>query len=306
MNQHCPEHIKDLVFDSLSLTHDGIGVFDADDVLVYCNDILASMFSLPVDSATGMSFDDLIRYNYEAQSGLNIETESLPDWLDKAHRLRRSRKFRSFEVDRVDNRWFLVTEHTAGDGTMLIFCSEITRQKANESKLLELNQKLTDLAYRDPLTDCYNRRYFYELAGIEVSRCLRQQSQASVLMIDLDDFKAINDTHGHETGDMVLIESSVLMRDMLRSYDIFGRIGGEEFAVLLPDTAMDEAAYIANRILERLRIHSFAPPLDAVGVTASIGAASLCDDCQGLDQLMRHSDKCLYEAKRLGKNRVAH
>lgn len=113
--------IKDLVFESLALTHDGNGVFDVGDVLVYCNDNMAAMFSLPLETAIGLSFDDLIRHNFETGSGLPIEAESLEQWLESAHRMRPSKTFRSFEVDRVDNRWFLITEHTEEDDTLLIF-----------------------------------------------------------------------------------------------------------------------------------------------------------------------------------------
>lgn len=301
-----PASIKDLIFESLSLTHDGIGVFDAQDNLIYCNEIMASMFSLPVETATGMSFDELIKFNFEARSGLLIEAETLDSWLEMAHRTRRSKKFRSFEVDRVDNRWFLVTEHTAADDTLLIFCSEITRQKNNEAKLVELNQKLTDLAYRDHLTNSFNRRYFYEVAEIELSRCTRQDSRAALLMLDLDDFKTINDSYGHEGGDIVLVEMTELVRDLLRNYDIFGRVGGEEFAILLPDTELSEAIFIANRILDGLRVHYFAAPLNVAGITASIGAVERSDYSDTLVQLIRAADLKLYQAKREGKDRVVH
>ena len=223
-----------------------------------------------------------------------------------AHRLRRSKKFRSFEVDHADNRWFLVTEHTAVDNTMLIFCSEITRQKNNEAKLMELNRKLTDLAYRDPLTNSFNRRYFYEIAQIELSRCIRQDSRASLLMLDLDNFKLINDNYGHEGGDIVLVEMTALVRDLLRKYDIFGRLGGEEFAILLPDTDLDESIFIANRILERLRMHCFAAPLDGAGITASVGAADSAHHADNLEHLIRAADQALYRAKREGKDTVIH
>ena len=301
-----PENIRDLVFESLSLTHDGIGVFDAEDRLVYSNRILASMFSLPVETAIGMTFDELIKYNFEAGDGLNIETDSLGDWLDVAHRLRRSRVFRSFEVDRVDNRWFLVTEHTSEDDTMLIFCSEITRQKTHEARLNELNERMTELAYRDGLTNIYNRRYFYEIARIELSRCARSDSAASLLMLDLDHFKSINDRFGHDGGDIVLRESAALIESQLRSYDIFGRLGGEEFAVLLPETGYAEAAMIAQRILDQLRDYSFSAPLADTGVTASVGIAGN-DVCQeGLEQLIRAADDKLYEAKRGGRDQVCY
>ena len=299
-----PSAIKDLVFESLSLTHDGIGVFDAEDVLVYCNANLAAMFSLPVETAIGMTFEELIRHNFEARSGILIDAETPEQWLQAAHRLRRSKTFRSFEVERADNRCFLVTEHTARDNTMLIFCSEITRQKAHEARLHELNQTMTELAYRDSLTNIYNRRYFYELANIEMSRCTRRESDASLIMLDLDHFKSINERFGHEGGDVVLRESATMIAGLLRSYDIFGRLGGEEFAILLPDTDLAGADVLASRILDHLREHRYAAPLEQACVTASIGIAVINDNPEGLEQMIRAADKKLFQAKREGRDRA--
>ena len=262
------------------------------------------MFALQVDSAIGKSFDELIENCYTAKTGLAIDTDNLENWLDVAHRLRRSKKFRSFEVDHVDNRWFLVTEHTASDNTMLLFCSEITLQKNNEVKLRDLNEKLTELAYRDSLTGIFNRRYFYESARIELSRCVRQKTSVSLLMMDLDYFKSVNDRFGHEGGDQVLIETTALVRDLLRNYDIFGRLGGEEFAVLLPDTDLVEAIVIGNRILDKLRQHVFLPPLETSRVTASMGVAEVDETRTTLDTLIRGADEKLFLAKREGRDKV--
>lgn len=292
------------MFESLSLAHDGIGIFSADDELLYCNEVMAGMFGLQVETATGKTFDQLIEFCFKEKSGLAIESEDLDSWLAMAHRLRRSKKFRSFEVDHVDNRWFLVTEHTAPDQTMLLFCSEITQQKKIENQLRKLNKQLSIIAYRDPLTDVFNRRYFYEAAEIELSRCLRQESTASLLMIDLDYFKSFNDRFGHEGGDQVLIESSGLVRDLLRNYDIFGRLGGEEFAVFLPDTELSEAVVIGNRILDKIRQHVFLPPLEVCKLTASIGAAGVVANRETLDLLIRAADEKLYLAKSEGRDRI--
>lgn len=299
-----PKRIKDLVFESLSLTHDGIGVFDADDVLVYCNEMLASMFGLPVEKATGMTFDQLIEFSYETGEGLNIETDYLPKWLDLAHRLRRSKRFRSFEVDLVNDQWFLVTEHTTEDDSMLIFCSEITQQKQSQAKMKELNQQLTEMAYRDPLTNLSNRRHFYGCAEIELSRCQRGAGTAAMLMLDIDFFKLINDRYGHETGDRVLVEVTGLVRDLLRNYDVFGRLGGEEFAILLPDTGLEEAINIGDRILDQIRKHRFSPPLETEQVTVSIGVAEIGSDFEDIDALMRLADEKLYLAKAEGRDRI--
>ena len=123
-------------------------------------------------------------------------------------------------------------------------------------------------------------------------------------MLDLDHFKKVNDRFGHEGGDVVLHESAVLISELLRSYDIFGRLGGEEFGILLPDTDLNAAEVIAGRILEHLRGHQFASPLDSSRVTASIGVAAIADNPDGLEQLIRSADRNLYQAKRNGRDRV--
>lgn len=299
-----PDSIKDYLIDALSLTHDGIGIYDANDILVYCNDTLASMFSMTAIDATGMSFDSLIEFNYSTKTGLNIESDSLSEWLEMAHGFRRSEKFRSFEIDFRDNRYFLVTEHTAEDNSILIFCSDITHQKQTEAKLLDLNKQLSIIAYQDSLTGIYNRRCFYERVESELSRCFRQNLNASVLMIDLDRFKMINDNFGHEGGDTVLVEVASLIKDILRDYDIFGRVGGEEFAVFLPDADLDAARETATRILKNIRQYKFPAPVGLLQVTASIGVSSTNHESCLLKDLFRDADKLLYQAKKEGRNQV--
>ncbi len=262
------------------------------------------MFSLSAQQATGMSFDALIEYNFKAKAGLNIESDSISSWLDMAHKLRRSKKFRSFEVDLQDNRWFLVTEHTSEDDSILTFCSEITQQKKTDAKLRELNHQLTILAYHDSLTGIFNRRYFYERVESEFSRSTRQGSNSSILMIDLDHFKAINDKFGHECGDMVLVETTAQIRKMLRDYDIFGRIGGEEFAVFLPDTDLAAAKDIGERILNQIRHFSFSATVDSFRITASIGVVAIDHKHSSLRDLLRYADQLLYQAKKEGRDRV--
>ena len=126
-----PGEVKNLLFEALSPT-EGIGVFDADDRMIYCNQSLASFFGLSPDMASGMTFDQLIEHSFNSGTGLNFGTDSLETWLSKAHKLRRSKKFRRFELDCNDGRWFLVKEYTAKDKCVLIACSEITQRKNDE------------------------------------------------------------------------------------------------------------------------------------------------------------------------------
>ncbi len=160
------------------------------------------------------------------------------------------------------------------------------------------------LARRDGLTGIFNRQYFLEAAGDLLQYCAKSARDACVLVIDLDHFKLVNDAHGHATGDMVLRRTVAECQNHLRSIDIFGRLGGEEFGILLPDCTLDAAMQQA----EQLRL-GIAGLFDADGgpgfpVHASFGVAAT--DCSGyqLRQLLAQADSALYQAKREGRNRV--
>ena len=168
----------------------------------------------------------------------------------------------------------------------------------------QLASELDRLATQDALTGIGNRRVFYARAESELSRCRRKGTPLSVLMIDLDRFKSINDTLGHAVGDETLRRFTALLQPHLREYDFFARLGGEEFGVLLPDASEEVAVAIAERLrelteAEHLPVRSFPTP-----TTASIGAAQLREEENSIDQLMQRADQALYAAKSGGRNRV--
>ena len=160
------------------------------------------------------------------------------------------------------------------------------------------------LARRDGLTGIFNRQYFLEAAGDLLQYCAKSARDACVLVIDLDHFKLVNDAHGHATGDMVLRRTVSECQNHLRSIDIFGRLGGEEFGILLPDCTLDAAMQQAEQL--RLGIAGLFNADGGPGfpVHASFGVAAT--DCSGyqLRQLLAQADSALYQAKREGRNRV--
>ena len=158
----------------------------------------------------------------------------------------------------------------------------------------------------DHLTGLYNRRYFMNRAGEEIERSLRYQQPLSVLMIDIDHFKDFNDTYGHATGDRVLQTVAHAVKDTLREPDVCSRHGGEEFAVLLPNTSGDSAYFVADRVRRTLRDTRYTGlglPTEA-NVTISIGVATCPRDATVLDELMELADKALYQAKADGRDTV--
>lgn len=170
---------------------------------------------------------------------------------------------------------------------------------------VELRQRLEREATTDALTGLCNRREFETLAHRELSRANRQGAPLSLLMMDIDKFKSINDTHGHDAGDAVLRHLARACAPHLREVDILARLGGEEFAVLLPDTAQEGAHQVAERIREALAGEpvptSDGPPLN---FTVSIGVAEHDGAAEDIAALVKQADLALYQAKQSGRNRV--
>jgi diguanylate cyclase (GGDEF)-like protein len=173
--------------------------------------------------------------------------------------------------------------------------------------LLTTWNRAHQLSMRDPLTGLYNRRYLDETISRELPRARRQGHTIGLILVDIDHFKRLNDTHGHDAGDYVLSQMGELMRAMTRGSDIACRLGGEEFAVVLPGAAID----VASKRAEQLRHALEALNLDFEGkwlgrITLSAGVAALQPHQQNWAQVMRNADAALYAAKQAGRNRVMH
>ncbi|MBY0578730.1 MAG: bacteriohemerythrin [Burkholderiales bacterium] len=173
------------------------------------------------------------------------------------------------------------------------------------SERLELEAELVHQARTDMLTGLPNRRHFLQLASQELARTGRYGSLLSILMIDLDQFKAINDAYGHQTGDRTLVKFAEVCRQTMRGVDITGRIGGEEFAILLPETDGNQAFEVAERLRQNISAAEIETERgEAFHFTASIGVATLSKSIDDIDKLLATADRALYEAKRAGRNRV--
>ena len=154
----------------------------------------------------------------------------------------------------------------------------------------------------DGLTGIYNRRYWQQQLQLELLRAERYQHPVSLLLFDLDKFKQLNDSYGHQGGDAVLTTVAERISALLRDTDIFGRYGGEEFGVVLPETALDGALMVANRICKTIAAETVSYNQQHIPVTLSIGVASFAG--QSSDELIQQADIALYNAKRQGRNCV--
>jgi diguanylate cyclase (GGDEF)-like protein len=166
-----------------------------------------------------------------------------------------------------------------------------------------MNSLLQQQAYTDQLTGCFNRRRWMELGALGVERANRYGHSLSLLMLDLDHFKEVNDRFGHPAGDEVLRHSAHMLQQMVRKLDIVGRLGGEEFSILLPETPLDKAQVLAERIRASMQKMQFRFSGQEVTVTVSLGVSQY-ESKQPLKDFLQQADDALYEAKRKGRNQV--
>jgi two-component system cell cycle response regulator len=192
------------------------------------------------------------------------------------------------------------------EAELLARCGAMLRIKQLQDQLREAQRKLQEQSLTDALTGLRNRRFFDERLVEEFGRAQRYSNPVSLMMIDLDLFKEVNDRHGHQAGDVVLREAAALIRSSLRDPDICARYGGEEFAVILPMTHMSGAMTVAERVWRALGGKAYA--VSAAGpihVTASIGVAFFpAKDVTTAELLVRYADEALYQAKRAGRNTI--
>jgi diguanylate cyclase (GGDEF)-like protein len=171
-------------------------------------------------------------------------------------------------------------------------------------KLDEAEREFHLLATTDPLTKIYNRRYVLELAEAELLRVRRYGGRFSILLLDIDHFKQINDVYGHFAGDAVLRAASDLFRAQVRPSDTVGRYGGEEFLILLPETNCTEACEVAERFRQNLEETTLVYDQIRLRITTSIGVAFGSSRTKNLNSVLATADRVLYQAKHMGRNRV--
>lgn len=273
-------------------------IIDADETILMTNRAAAELTGYAVEDLVGQPISMLMTPELAASHASYIDS-----YLSRPGRSSILGQAREFEIVRKDGRRvaielkaFALPESPDGRPLFGAFISDTSAQKRIKDEMMRA-------ARHDYLIGCLNRLGFMERAHQELSRAKRNHRPLSLIVMDIDHFKRINDTQGHQGGDKVLSELLGALGESLRAQDVFGRVGGEEFFILLPETGNAEAALVAERLRLALAQHAFICNRTAVPVTASFGSASLRAD-DDLDRLIQRADRRMYQAKNAGRNRV--
>ncbi|WDE00726.1 sensor domain-containing diguanylate cyclase [Thalassomonas actiniarum] len=296
------EQLANKLFEFVQSNEEGYAIFDANDHLLYCNQSYGQILGFDAGVLIGRTFLDIISLCFNSDKGFKTDTDDLDVLLARISTQWRSNNYRLFEMQSHDDRWFLFSEIKNDRGEILIQTKQVTEQKVLEQKLLESRDNLRQLALTDELTGVANRRCFVDSVEAELHRCRRHNYQVAYMILDLDFFKGINDNYGHQAGDLVLQAVAKRVKKMLRDYDIFGRIGGEEFAVFLGRTKVEEVLLVAERIREAIADNPLLYRGNSIAMTTSIGISLCTSVAHTYQDLYNQADQALYQAKANGRN----
>jgi diguanylate cyclase (GGDEF)-like protein/PAS domain S-box-containing protein len=274
---------RDVLIEQLS---DGVLVIDAQNRLVDMNPAAAAMLDVPAE-ALGEPVDQALSHwkRNEREKLMQSNPDGVLEMPVKANA-------------HVEVRSAPLTDDKGRRIGRLVVLHDITRLKNTQ-------HELRHLATRDSLTRVFNRGHFMELAEREILRAKRYKRKLSLIMMDLDYFKNVNDTYGHQAGDQVLIALSEICRRVTRKMDVFARLGGEEFALLLPEVSQRTAVQTAERLRESFALTGMEAGGEVFHVTLSMGVTEFGrDKPDTLQEMLHRADRALYQAKERGRNRV--
>jgi len=245
-------------------------------------------------------------FERKLSSVVQLKTQSFCGWEQRHHlfELSHSRPITTDSHFMAQNCTFLPVEVEGEVERICILIEDVTDVCHYQSQLNKALQELALSNRIDGLTQAFNRKHWEECLAKEFSRARRYKHDLALLMLDLDHFKLLNDTFGHQGGDLVLIETAKKIDKLLRMGDLFGRYGGEEFAVILPNTDLEGAEEVAERIRQSIAKNTIDYNQKTISVTASIGVAIIDSNDTRYEDLISNADLALYQAKAAGRNRV--
>jgi diguanylate cyclase (GGDEF)-like protein len=276
-----------------------MSLFDADDRMRWANKAFCSAYGVGPDEE--ITFADLIRRCHTTGVGALIETDDIESWLVGVSLRRGKVPFRAFEADLCDGRWLWMTETLDANGWLMCIASDISTLRTGQRGLRLQRDSALRAAQIDTLTGISNRAHIMQQLQDHLKLQRLGRKACGLVMMDLDNFKAVNDTYGHHNGDLVLKHFTNLVFGTLRRLDGFGRLGGEEFMLLLPETEPQQMEIIVGRILELLRQSRPLPDHPDFTYTCSAGLLLLRPDLDA-DTSYKLADSAMYAAKNAGRD----
>ncbi|MEP9352062.1 GGDEF domain-containing protein [Xanthobacter sp. KR7-65] len=275
-----------------------VALYDPSDRMRYANAACrAAHYLAPGEELT---WEEMVRRNHAARRGVIIATADFEAWIASARSRRGKLAYRTFETDLYDGRWLLVTETVDAGGWMLTIAVDVTAFRTEDRAIRQARDRAISASFTDELTGVANRRFVTARAEDMMAPA---GPGGSLCVIDLDNFKYINDAYGHQTGDDILCAFAAAMATALRRSDCFGRVGGEEFVLVLPATGVAEAAEIVEGMLALIRASRPLPHVPAFTYTFSAGIAPARPGAT-YAEVYGHADRALYAAKLAGRDRI--
>jgi diguanylate cyclase (GGDEF)-like protein len=294
------EVLRHLV-EALTESGQAVSIYDAEDRLRYANRTYQGVFLQGYEGP--FTFSEILRYGAKSGTGVRIDDEDVEGLIARTLPRRRSVPRKAFESDFLDGRWFWMDHTILPNGWVLTVAADITALKHNEKTLRQAHEAALLASRTDLLTGLPNRRHIMDMLDEALAVSISTGSSLCLAVIDIDRFKSINDTHGHDAGDTVLRHFASVCRERLRKQDQFGRIGGEEFLLLLPDVRLSEAVRLIDQVRESFPpAHLKSQVLD-VPYTFSAGMTESLPHDDRSSTLYR-ADRALYVAKSEGRDRI--
>jgi len=291
--------IADLCAQIATHAEEAIVIIDRNSEIVFFNEGAEKVFGYIGSEIVGQKLDTLLPERFHIQHDMMIHefgnSETRVKHADERHRQIYGRRKSGeefvasasiFDLSHGDQKFY---------GALV---RDISKNRKTEEELLRL-------ASTDPLTGAFNRREFTAIAEREALRANRYHHPLSVLMLDLDHFKRLNDTYGHSAGDKALQRFTMICTNVLRNVDVFGRWGGEEFVALLPETDIQGATVIAERLRKLTADNLLTYNDHKISFTASIGIAEFKDGETSIDGVLSRADNAVYDAKKAGRDRIS-
>jgi diguanylate cyclase (GGDEF)-like protein len=280
-----------------------VAVYDQDDRLRHANRAFRDAWWIKAGEEP--LWTDLMRRNFYAKRGTVISTPDFEAWLLSTQSRRGKSPTKAFETDLHDGRWVWMTETTQADGWMLCIATDITSIRPDERSLRQDRDIAVKASQTDELTGIPSRRFVMsKLEELVLHASEGEDLLGCIAVLDLDNFKYINDRFGHAVGDAVLKDFAATIQHEVRKTDILGRVGGEEFVLLLPNTSLVDAETVLNRMLLSVRHSRPLPDEASFRYTFSAGIACVTRG-EEASALYRRADLALYAAKMRGRDQVA-